>query len=165
LVTRHIKGYFDAIEFDMDDDKLQQEYEKTGKLPNQFEFKGQIIFITNIDGDKLDTAIISRSMHLDIKPTSTQVQNRIKMIMPFMLPDIPLYVKQDTLDYMNKLLSVYNEKHQLNLRTFWHSLNIRYSNENLINNNGLEIPKWKGLIKLFLVKKSKKQPIIPEENS
>jgi len=163
IVSRHMKGYFDSVEFDMNDAKMEQEYLKTKILPNQFEFVGQMIFITNIDGEKLDNNLVSRSIHLDIKPTPTQVQTRIKSIMPFMIPEIPLYVKEDTLNFMNELLNVYIEKHQLNLRTFWHALNLRYSNEQLIKNNGMEIPRWKGLVKLYLVKKRKRKDIIKED--
>jgi hypothetical protein len=58
---------------------------------------------------------------------------------------------------MEELLKRYESKRSLNLRTFYHCLNIRYSNEEIIIKNNKEISKWKNLVKIYIVKNIRKK--------
>ena len=45
---------------------------KDDDLPQSFEFKGRVVFISNLSSDTLDQAIISRSMAVDLSMTTEQ---------------------------------------------------------------------------------------------
>lgn len=149
IVSRKIKGYY--YPDDKTDDEIQNIYLKTGKLPNQFDFTGKIIFITNLTEKDVDPVIFTRVVHVDVHLTQHEIIQRIRKIMPSMLPDISLDMKYETLDIMINLLNTYVEKAPLNLRSFYHCLNFRVSND--FNLNGEKL--WKILVKNFLVRKTK----------
>ena len=153
ILDRRIKGYFDAV--GLTDDEIEKEYQKTGKLPNRFEFTGSIIFITNLKEEDFDKAVYTRTISLDVRLKKEEILERIKKIMPNMLPTINMSMKLETLDIMTNLLSKYVEKAPLNLRTYYHCLNFRVSNDFDTIINGIKIPLWKLLIKQFLVRKIK----------
>ena len=49
-------------------------------LPQSFEFKGQIVFITNVDLDRLDQAVKSRSMCIDLTMSQDDKLERMEVI-------------------------------------------------------------------------------------
>jgi hypothetical protein len=49
-------------------------------LPNRFQFKGQIIFISNLSQEKFDKAVMSRSVCIDMTLTDKQVFSRMKAV-------------------------------------------------------------------------------------
>lgn len=150
-VSRILKIHFDS--FTMTDEEIQEEYEKTGKLPKQFEFTGRIIFITNIPGEKLDPALISRSLFVDVNPDIEQVVKRINSIIPNIHPRIPIEKKTEVVEFMLAMSQEFELRFPINIRTFIHCLNIRISNEFNVNIDGESIPQWQRLIKSYLVKK------------
>ncbi len=150
-VSRILKTHFDS--FTMNDKQIQEKYEETGKLPKQFEFTGRIIFITNVAGDKLDDALISRSLYVDVNPKLPEIITRIKTIMPKIQPNVPINKKEEVVDFMIMLSEKYEIRFAINLRTFVHCLNIRMSNEFNMTISGENIQAWQMLIKAYLVKK------------
>jgi hypothetical protein len=161
ILDRRVKGYFDAV--GLTDEEIEEEYQKTGKLPNRFEFTGSIIFITNLSEDDFDKAVYTRTISLDVRLEKEEILNRIKQIMPNMLPTINMDMKLETLSIMNDLLSKYIEKAPLNLRTYYHCLNFRVSNDFDTTINGIKIPLWQLLIKQFLVRKTKLKDLEEEK--
>jgi len=150
-VSRILKTHFDS--FTMTDDQIQKTYEETGKLPKQFEFTGRIIFITNMSGDELDEALISRSLFVDVNPDIDEIIRRIKSIIPSIQSRIPIEKKNDILNFMMAMSQQYELRFPLNLRTFVHCLNIRIANEFDVTIGGESIPQWQRLIKNYLIKK------------
>lgn len=150
-VSRILKSNFDS--FGMDDQEIQKIYNDTGKLPKQFEFTGRIIFITNKPGDKLDQALISRSLFIDINPSIEDVIIRIRNIMPKINPTININMKKEILEFMILMNKKYELNFPINLRTFVHCLNIRLSNDFEMDFDGEKVPVWQMLVKKFLVKK------------
>jgi len=150
VVARKVKGYY--YPDDMSETEIKERYESTGKLPNQFEFTGAVIFITNLTEEDIDPVIFTRVIHVDVTIEQDKIIERIRKIMPDMLPSIPLDQKEETLELMIQLLNTYEEKAPLNLRSFYHCANMRYSNDFDVNN----IKLWKILVKNFLVRKEKK---------
>lgn len=149
IVSRKVKGYY--YPDNKTDEEIQEIYESTGKLPNQFEFSGKVVFITNKTEKDVDPVIFTRVVHVDVQLTQQEIIERIEKIMPGMLPEIPLDMKKETLNLMVGLLDTYVEKAPLNLRSFYHCINFRYSNDYDINGKKL----WKILVKNFLVRKTK----------
>ena len=86
---------------------------KSDEYPNQFNFTGRVIFISNKDRSKIDGAILSRSLTVDLSMSPQEKIERMSFILPRILPKVPLDVKVDALNFLdqNKVSA------QLNLRT------------------------------------------------
>jgi predicted 3-demethylubiquinone-9 3-methyltransferase (glyoxalase superfamily) len=138
----------------MSDAEIQATYdEKGGKLlPNRFEFKGQVIFISNLGEEKFDSAILSRSLHVDVNLSKSEVINRMKEILKRISPEVDMGIKEEALDYLIWVTDNYPVKFDLNLRTLIHSVNLRIGNEDTIVIDGREEFIWKLLIKKYLIK-------------
>ncbi len=86
---------------------------KSDEYPNQFNFTGRVIFISNKDRQKIDGAILSRSLTVDLSMTPQEKIERMSFILNRILPDFPIDVKLDALNF----LDLNKDKAQLNLRT------------------------------------------------
>ena len=86
---------------------------KSDEYPNQFNFTGRIIFISNKDKSKIDGAILSRSLTVDLSMTPQEKIDRMAFILETILPEFDLEVKSDALSFLdgNK------DKTNLNIRT------------------------------------------------
>jgi len=87
------------------------------KVPNNFEFKGKVIFITNRRQDQIDPAIRSRSFVTDISLTVPQMFERIEELMETMEKKIPMKAKREAFDILKELYKEYQNVH-VNIRTF-----------------------------------------------
>ena len=98
-------------------------------LPTAFEFKGRVVFISNLAGNSLDQAIISRSMAVDLSMTSEQKVERMRHLLtePDFMPDYDAESKNDAMDLIGKLKDKVKE---LSLRTLIQVTKIRKSNPN-----------------------------------
>ena len=99
---------------------------KADVYPQSFDFTGRIIFISNKDKSKIDGAILSRSLTVDLSMTPDEKIERMEYILPNILPDYELVVKKDAL----KFLSENKESDNLNLRTLIMVSKIRHSYKN-----------------------------------
>ena len=86
---------------------------KSDEYPNQFNFTGRVIFISNKDRSKIDGAILSRSLTVDLSMTPQEKIERMSFILPRILPIVPLDVKVDALNFLDQN----KDSAQLNLRT------------------------------------------------
>jgi len=86
---------------------------KNDDYPQQFEFTGRIIFISNKSSNSIDSAILSRSIVVDLTMTADEKIARMKHIINHILPNYPISIKREALDFLN--LNKMN--HNLNLRT------------------------------------------------
>ena len=136
----------------MTDEEMDEEYNTSGKVPNKFDFTGQIIFISNLPEDKFDKAILSRSLHVDVHLTKQELFERMKNIMRRISPDVEYDKKLEALEYLTGICESYPTKFDLNIRTLIHAINLRAHNEELIDVAGRQEPVWKLLIKKYLVK-------------
>jgi len=83
-------------------------------LPEKFEFFGQIVFITNKSLAKLDGAVKSRSLTVDVSMTTDEKIDRMREISKVMLPEISLSTKNKVVDFIGENSDIVKE---LNLRT------------------------------------------------
>jgi hypothetical protein len=144
----------------MSDAEMWDEYEITGKVPNQFRFFGNIIFISNIHEDKFDKALISRALHVEVRLTKAQMIDRMKSLMMDIRPECPLEWKLEALHYLEYLTSNFICKFDLNLRELIHFIDIRKGfPDNTITLNGKEVPLWKQLSKKRIVKSKLRRTI------
>ena len=94
---------------------------KSDEYPNQFNFTGRVIFISNKDRSKIDGAILSRSLTVDLSMTPQEKIERMSFILPRILPIVPLDVKVDALNFLDQN----KDSAQLNLRTLIMVIKIR----------------------------------------
>ena len=101
---------------------------KDGDLPRSFNFEGRVIFISNMDQDKIDQAIRSRSMMIDLSMTLTQKIDRMEHIA---MSDefLPEYDKQCKMDALNLIREVKDECKEISLRTLITVTKVRASNK------------------------------------
>lgn len=70
-------------------------------MPSEFEFEGRIIFISNLPPERIDQAILSRSMSIDLSMSADVKIERMRNILDKIRPDVPLDVKEECLDLLD----------------------------------------------------------------
>ena len=93
-------------------------------LPTSFEFKGRVVFISNLSSSQIDQAIITRSMAVDLTMTTKQKIERMRFIMesPDFMPGVDKQFKVDAITLVDLLQDKVKE---LSLRTLLQVTNIR----------------------------------------
>lgn len=92
-------------------------------LPQQFEFKGKIIFVSNLALTDLDQAVLSRCLYVDVSMTAQEKVARIKTLAPKIRPDMTKAAKEECI----KLLEEHADRiGDLNIRTFLKVCEIRH---------------------------------------
>lgn len=109
-------------------------------IPQSFEFKGQVIFISNINSNRLDGAIKSRSIVVDLSMTQKDKIDRMRHILPKILPDHSIKVKETALNFMAEYA---DEAKEFNLRTLMKATKV-------ITAYGLDNEEWKDAVKYLL---------------
>lgn len=73
-------------------------------LPRTFEFTGKIIFITNLNNDEIDQAIISRSLVIDLSMTNEELVERMQTIINSgkFLSEYSMEIKMDSLNFVDE---------------------------------------------------------------
>jgi hypothetical protein len=97
---------------------------KDEDLPTTFEFKGRVVFISNLASSQIDQAIITRSMAVDLSMTTQQKVERMRHIMEsgeFM----PEANKQHKVDAINLVERLQDDVKELSLRTLIQVTKIR----------------------------------------
>jgi hypothetical protein len=97
-------------------------------LPRSFNFEGRVIFISNMDEGKIDQAIRSRSMMIDLSMTTDQKIERMETIAaaPEFLPEYDAAVKADALALIREIKE---EVKEISLRTLISVAKVRASNK------------------------------------
>jgi hypothetical protein len=97
-------------------------------LPRSFNFEGRVIFISNLDEGKIDQAIRSRSMMIDLSMTTDQKIERMETIAaaPEFLPEYDSTVKADALALIREIK---DDVKEISLRTLISVAKIRASND------------------------------------
>lgn len=97
---------------------------KDEDLPTTFEFKGRIVFISNLTSSQIDQAIITRSMAVDLSMTTQQKVDRMRHILESgeFMPEASKQHKMDAIQLIERLQSDVKE---LSLRTLIQVTKIR----------------------------------------
>jgi hypothetical protein len=94
------------------------------ELPQSFEFKGRVVFISNLSSDSMDQAIITRSMAVDLTMTTKQKVERMRHIVSE-ADFLPEYSKQEKSDALDLIDSLQEDVKELSLRTLIQTTKIR----------------------------------------
>lgn len=99
---------------------------KDEDLPTTFEFKGRIVFISNLASTQIDQAIITRSMAVDLSMTRKQKIERMRHLLDSgeFMPEFDKGTKNDAMSLIDKLQDKVKE---LSLRTLIQVTKIRKS--------------------------------------
>ena len=118
---------------------MAEGFGKEDDLPRSFEFKGRVVFISNLSQDKIDQAIRSRSMMVDLSMTDDQKIERMEVISKSdeFMPDFSAEHKADALNLIRDLKV---DAKEISLRTLISVTKIRASG----NKN------WKGMATYIL---------------
>lgn len=106
------------------------------KYPSSFDFKGRVIFISNLKKEQFDSAILSRSAKINMDLTPEQILKRMRAILPTLGgDDVPLKKKEELVDH---LLDMHAKKEieAVTMREFIKGLDIVRSGA----------PNWKELV-------------------
>jgi hypothetical protein len=85
---------------------------KSEIYPQQFDFTGRIIFISNKSKDKIDEAILTRSLTVDLTMTPDDKVARMESILGNILPEYDMEDKMSALDFLKSV----KEEVSLNMR-------------------------------------------------
>ena len=124
---------------DMSPEEIDEMVVKEQKFPNKFEFHGAVIFISNLHKSKIEPAVISRSMTIDITLEAKDVFRRMETILADIEPDVSMAIKKEVLDFMK---TEYDEKvtgNQANMRTLLDGIACKRSGS----------PNWKRIVSLY----------------
>ena len=97
-------------------------------LPRSFNFEGRVIFISNMEQDRIDQAIRSRSMMIDLSMNADQKIDRMEFIAKSdeFMPEFELSHKMDALALIREISS---EAKEISHRTLISVTKIRASNK------------------------------------
>jgi hypothetical protein len=73
---------------------------KSDEYPQQFDFTGRIIFISNKSKEKIDEAIRTRSLTVDLTMTPDDKIERMGSILGSILPEYSIEVKKQALEFL-----------------------------------------------------------------
>jgi hypothetical protein len=85
---------------------------KNDDYPQQFDFTGRIIFISNKSKEDMNEAILSRSLTVDLTMTPSDKIERMGSILDSILPEYTLEAKTEALDF----LKIFKDEVSLNMR-------------------------------------------------
>jgi len=86
---------------------------RNDEYPQQFNFTGRIIFISNKDRSKIDGAILSRSLVVDLTMSPEEKIERMGFIINDILPEFDLTSKIEALEFLDEN----KDKTNLNIRS------------------------------------------------
>ena len=97
---------------------------KDDDLPKSFKFTGTIVFISNMDLHKVDQAVKTRAMCVDLSMTTEQKVERMEVLVadPEFLSDYAKPLKQDAIEFIRENM---NSISNLSLRTLIATTKIR----------------------------------------
>ena len=91
------------------------------ELPSSFDFTGSVIFISNLKLSKIDGAVRSRTLSVDLSMTLDDKIERMRSILPAILPKYDDSLKEIVLDILDENKETAKE---LNMRTFEKAIKI-----------------------------------------
>lgn len=84
-------------------------------LPRRFEFKGKVIFLSNLSLGRLPQPLLSRSLFVDVDMTIPDKFSRMRKIAPAVMPHVPLKQKLELIAFLETFAEHIGD---LNMRTF-----------------------------------------------
>ena len=96
-------------------------------LPTSFEFRGRVIFISNLGSNQIDQAIISRSMAVDLTMTTQQKVDRMRHLIETSKDFLAEHIHAHKMEALNLVEELQDKVKELSLRTLIQVTKIRKS--------------------------------------
>jgi hypothetical protein len=97
------------------------------RAPDKFEFKGQVIIITNLRKDQIDPALLSRAPAYEVNFDTKTVLDSLTKLMKFSNPQVDIKYKKEVYEYLLKLYG--NDKNiVVDFRAWSSAVDARYGN-------------------------------------
>jgi len=109
------------------------------KTPDKFEFKGQLIIITNLLKSQINTALLSRAPAFEVYFDTKTVIDSLQDLLKYAHPKIPIKIKQEVYDYIC-LLYKFDSKINVSFRSFAAAVDARMGNPHA----------WKNMVKIIV---------------
>jgi hypothetical protein len=97
----------------------------TKRLPNKFDFRGRIIFISNLNEDEIDSAIMTRAFKVSMNFKSSEMLDFIDRIKGNINASITDEEKQEVMDYIRELYNLGRIKSAINFRLVQAAFDLR----------------------------------------
>lgn len=97
----------------------------TKRLPNKFIFSGRVIFISNLDEDDWDSAILSRAFRVQMNFKSIEMLDFIDKIKDNIKSPISADEKQEVVDYIRELWTLGKLKSPVNFRLIQQAFDLK----------------------------------------
>lgn len=110
--------------------------EKSEDIEPTFEFKGKIIFISNLYAEKIDDAVKSRSFCIDLRLDNNETTEYMESILDNLESETSMEIKKEVLEFID---SISNNFESYGIRTLIQSIRIRKGCKG----------DWKKMIKVF----------------
>lgn len=68
--------------------------------PDKFEYKGQLIIITNLTKDKIEPALLSRAPAFEVKYDGKEIIKALDDLLVYVNPSVSMDIKQEVYDYI-----------------------------------------------------------------
>jgi hypothetical protein len=95
-------------------------------LPNKIDFRGRIIFISNMDESEWDSAILTRAFSINMNFSSADMLDYIDKIKGHIkTPGLTDEMKQEVMDYLRELYTTGKLKRQVNFRLVQQCFDLR----------------------------------------
>ena len=91
---------------DLKDKDIKSEMNPKGKYPQNFQYEGGLIFITNLDPKYIEPSLESRSLMISMKFTKYEVLEMIKEGLTKYYKEVPVNIKVEVLDFLNEVIDV-----------------------------------------------------------
>lgn len=75
-------------------------------LPPCFKFEGQVIIISNSEMEKVNEAVRTRCMKVDVTMSKPQRIQRMRTILPRLMPEVPMELKEEALALIEENLEI-----------------------------------------------------------
>lgn len=139
MVALKLKGKWEEPETQGDDEDENYSFEQSGKkekeafdgdisgvkLPNKIDFKGKIIFISNLDESELDEAVKTRAFIVNLNFKSLEMLNFIDKIKGKIRHSISEEQKQEVIDFIRDLYTTGRLRRQVNFRLIQQAFDLR----------------------------------------
>ena len=109
-------------------------------LPNSFKFNSSIIFISNYAREKFDSAIVSRSVFVNVRLSNDGKIQRLKYVVGHVNVDIPVEERFELIDMLAK-----NNLKDLTVRSILLACSAKKQAE-----TDRDIPNWKRLVTKYM---------------
>lgn len=125
--TRYNLDAFVGDEYEPNHDDLSELQSKlANRLPNKIEYRGRIIFISNMKKEEWDSAILTRAFYVNMNFTSGEMLDYIESIQQHLkTPTLTDEQKQEVIDWVRELYVTGKFKTQINFRIIQQAFDLR----------------------------------------